>query len=71
MCILEALYISDKNVSDKKEIKVNLTLNKDRDASQKWKSPDYKMKNKKHNWQRFAQEVEEKLKDLSANFKPH
>lgn len=46
MCIFEALYISDTNVNDKKEIKVNLTLNKDRDSNQKWKSADYKMRNK-------------------------
>lgn len=27
--IFEALYITDRNVNNKKEIKVNLTLNKD------------------------------------------
>lgn len=58
MCIFEALYINDKNVSDKKEIKVDLTLNKDRDSCQKCKSTDYKMKNKKHDRSWFAQEVE-------------
>lgn len=35
----EDFYVIDRNISKKREIKVNLTLSKDRDC-QKWKSPD-------------------------------